>query len=259
MPVDSAGNWLPQRIDLDSHGEVVRIGLQRALLEGRFSGVSEPPSFSSSLHDLIPPNRSSHGTPTGNSHSHSYSISSSPGGFSPVNAKTSQQGRKNGALFIIEEEMDLPPSDGTDSSSANAPMAHTRDAKIHMTDIVGANRILLECGLEIRSYSLSSSSECSTQQLKARCVPVLSAPLPYDPFKDLVAADLKVTPAVVEAIDRAWATPHSIGKAPYSFILLLFFLLFCSVLFHDFCFDSPPLFPPPLLFLPFIVLLDQQL
>ena len=40
VPVDESGKWLPERIDLDSHGEIMRIGVQKALLEGHFSSQS---------------------------------------------------------------------------------------------------------------------------------------------------------------------------------------------------------------------------
>ena len=36
VPVDTHGQWLPERIDLDSNGEIVRIGAARPLLEGSF-------------------------------------------------------------------------------------------------------------------------------------------------------------------------------------------------------------------------------
>jgi hypothetical protein len=36
VPVDRSGAWQPARIDLDSRGEIVRIGSPRPLLEGTF-------------------------------------------------------------------------------------------------------------------------------------------------------------------------------------------------------------------------------
>ena len=36
VPVDEEGVWLPERIDLDSKGEVMRLGLPRALIEGKY-------------------------------------------------------------------------------------------------------------------------------------------------------------------------------------------------------------------------------
>ena len=70
----------------------------------------------------------------------------------------------------------------------------------------------MQCGMEIRSYSLSSHSEYTKTELLSRCVKILSAPIPYNPKVDLVLNDLKVTPAVIAAIDRAWSSPTSLGK-----------------------------------------------
>jgi hypothetical protein len=36
VPIDEEGVWLPERIDLDSKGEVMRLGLPRALIEGKY-------------------------------------------------------------------------------------------------------------------------------------------------------------------------------------------------------------------------------
>jgi hypothetical protein len=41
VPVDSKGAWQPHRIDLDSSGEVVRLGTARPLLEGSFLGRAD--------------------------------------------------------------------------------------------------------------------------------------------------------------------------------------------------------------------------
>ena len=233
VPVDQQGKWLPERIDLDSHGEIMRIGVQRALVEGRYtrSGSQEPShapktkgKSPSIPYDDIPPTRSSRFSP-----GHTPTAGSPTKDF-PTNQPSS--------LFIIEEEVDVVPADAPprraalrSSSSHNslsdevhrelgvtvpadpvAPVAH-----IDSIDQGDYSRLLLESGMEIRSYSLSSSSECTTADLLGRSVSILSAPIPYDPSVDLVAADLRVTPAVVAAIDRAWATPHSIGHSLYLF------------------------------------------
>ena len=110
VPVDSEGRWLSERLDLDSKGEVIRIGLPRSLIEGS---------------DSIQP-------------------------------------------------------------------------------------LLLPSGVEIRSFSLMNGTESDADSLEGRAVTVLAAPLPYDPRKDLVLEDLRVTPAVLREIDRAWADPCSI-------------------------------------------------
>lgn len=39
VPIDKNGNRLPYRIDLDSHGEIVRAGRPRHLLEGQYAGI----------------------------------------------------------------------------------------------------------------------------------------------------------------------------------------------------------------------------
>jgi hypothetical protein len=107
VPVDTEGRWLPQRIDLDSKGEVMRVGLARTLLE-----------------------------PT----------------------------------------------------QVRSPMA-------------------FKSGIEIRSFVLSTMSEETSETLNDRSISVLSAALPYDPKRDLVESDLRVTPAVLAEIDKgtsAW-------------------------------------------------------
>ena len=111
VPVDTEGRWLSERLDLDSKGEIVRIGLPRSLVES--SGSNTPP-------------------------------------------------------------------------------------------------LLLPSGVEIRSFSLLNGSESDADSLESRAVTIMAAPLPYDPRKDLVLEDLKVTPAVLQEIDRAWADPRSI-------------------------------------------------
>lgn len=44
VPVDTAGTWLTDRIDLDSHGEVMRLGPPRPLQEGAFAARSNSPT-----------------------------------------------------------------------------------------------------------------------------------------------------------------------------------------------------------------------
>jgi hypothetical protein len=102
VPVDTEGRWLPQRIDLDSKGEVMRVGLARTL-------------------------------------------------FEPTQVKSP---------------------------------------------------LVLESGIEIRSYVLSTMSEETSETLNDRSISVQSAALPYDPKRDLVESDLRVTPAVLAEIDK---------------------------------------------------------
>ena len=110
VPIDSEGRWLSERLDLDSKGEVIRVGTPRPLIEGSDDG-------------------------------------------SPL---------------------------------------------------------LLTSGVEIRSFSLVNGKELSGDVIDSRAITIMAAPLPYDPTKDLVLEDLKVTPAVLKEIDRAWADPRSI-------------------------------------------------
>ena len=256
VPIDQQGKWLPQRIDLDSHGEIMRIGVRRALIEGKFNRseaeaegkgkgkgkgkvgahIAPAPCLARrkspvTLYDEIPPTRSTH----------KYSPGHTPTGGSPLKEYPKNQNQSN--LFIIEEEVDVvqaksPPrrsvlrsvsSHNSLSDDLNYELGIPEGAlngfesiqlstgkrktvEINDRNIEDNCRLMLESRIEIRSYSLSSSSEGTTSDLLGRSVSILSAPIPYDPSVDLVSADLRVTPAVVAAIDRAWATPHSIGN-----------------------------------------------
>ncbi len=141
VPVYQSGRWLPERIDLDSHGEIVRLGQPRALLEGSFLGLTIKKSKS----------------------------------------KRKKRTGENGKEII--------------SSRKGQPSC-----------------ILLDCGVEIRSYSLVSCMESTMEALCRRSVTITSAPIPFDPKADLVAEDLKVTPAVLAAIDRTWSNPISLER-----------------------------------------------
>lgn len=132
VPVYESGKWLPQRIDLDSHGEIFRCGEPRALQEGSFT-------------DTV---RTRHIIPTKKSKKKS-------------------------------------------SSNQNVTPAPPHQIGIH-----------LDCGVEIRCYNLGSCVEAKMESLIDRCVAITSAPIPYDPKADLVLNDLKVTPAVLDAIDH---------------------------------------------------------
>jgi hypothetical protein len=135
VPVYQSGRWLPQRIDLDSHGEIVRVGEPRALQEGSFSGEIKRKQHKS-------------------------------------------------------------------SSSATASSVVKKKKTVNMQLPVYPPCISLDCGVEIRAYSLEACAEMSMDNLIDRCVTITSAPIPYDPKVDLVANDLKVTPAVLDAIDH---------------------------------------------------------
>lgn len=163
VPVFKSGKWLRERIDLDSHGEIFRLGEPRALVEGSFQdGVRSKPVVENP-HQVI--------------------------------------GKKKMENIIAEEEerrQQLP-------------------------------YLLLDCGVEIRCYSLVTCKEATMKSLISRSVTITSAPIPYDPKVDLVANDLKVTPAVLSAIDYgtlkiisliitihcsllAWSNPQSVER-----------------------------------------------
>ena len=201
MPVDALGKWLPERIDMDSHGEIIRVGLPRALMEGNFTRADR----------IVLPLKA---------------LKESPRVTTPMRSPLQSE-----PLFAIEEEVDYIPLEL--DSSAPSPDAHytleapkdsevtepLQDMVAESTKVVAMNDacLLLDSGIEIRSYSLASACECTTEELQARSVSILSAPIPYNPKVDLVAADLKVTPAVVAAIDRVWASPTSLGNATSSY------------------------------------------
>ena len=204
MPVDAQGKWLPERIDLDSHGEIIRVGLPRALMEGCFSRGDR---IVLPLQPLL------------------------TGRESPCLVTTPMRSPHQSApLYSIEEEADFIPlelaSSGPSPSSKSAAdfpgegatSSAPQDADPEPSKPVTINNscLLLDSGIEIRCYTLLSASECTTEELKARSVSILSAPIPYDPKVDLVAADLKVTPAVVAAIDRVWENPTSLGNVTLS-------------------------------------------
>jgi hypothetical protein len=200
VPVDAQGKWLPERIDMDSHGEIIRVGLPRALMEGCFSRGDR---IVLPLQPLL------------------------TGRESPCLATTPMRSPLQSApLYSIEEEVDFIPlelaSSGPSPSSKSAAdfprkgavSSAPPDTDPESSKPVTMNNscLLLDSGIEIRCYTLLSASECTAEELQARSVSILSAPIPYNPKVDLVAADLKVTPAVVAAIDRVWENPTSLGN-----------------------------------------------
>lgn len=141
VPVYESGKWLPQRIDLDSKGEIVRVGEARALQEGTFGDLVRAP--------------------------------------------------RNNAAAAAAAAAAKKGSKAKKTPSALTPAVSSSPVGIY-----------LDCGVEIRCYSLVSCKEAKMDSLIERCVAITSAPLPYDPKVDLVANDLKVTPAVLDAIDH---------------------------------------------------------
>jgi hypothetical protein len=148
VPVDIDGGWLPERIDLDSKGEIMRLGRPRDLIEGKYSHFSTQ-------------------------HGHE---------------ETKEQ-----------DQMSKKPTTYEGPSRKNI-------AKIQRTK--GFNQrsgLRLRGGIEILSYSLVTDCEAMGQELVDRAVTINSAPIPYDPKADLVAADLAMIPGILDAIDRGRA------------------------------------------------------
>ncbi|RYH31978.1 hypothetical protein EON65_01560 [archaeon] len=139
VPVYKSGRWLPERIDLDSHGEIVRLGEARYLQEGSYADGKKK--------------------------------------------------KKSKSKKLPEDEQQQVAL-----KKAKRPF------------------ILLDCGVEIRSYSLVTCMESTMESLISRSVTITSAPIPYDPNVDLVAEDLRITPAVLSAIDRAWSNAASMER-----------------------------------------------
>jgi hypothetical protein len=130
IPVYQSGKWLPERIDLDSHGEIFRLGFPRPLVEGNFSH-----------------------------------------GMRETNKAIVIKGGKSRKEAEEKLKSKLP-------------------------------YLLLDCGVEIRCYSLVSHMETPMSLLLKRSVTIPHAAIPYDPSVDLVANDLRETPAVLTSIDQ---------------------------------------------------------
>jgi hypothetical protein len=153
VPVDIEGGWLPERIDLDSKGEIMRLGRPRDLIEGKYNHFTQH-----------------HGSHEETKEDH---LSKKP---------------------IYE-----------------GPASRKNIAKIQRTKGFGQRAGLrMRGGIEILSYSLVSDCEAMGQELVDRSVTINSAPIPYDPKADLVAADLAMIPGILDAIDRAWGSTSSV-------------------------------------------------
>lgn len=70
--------------------------------------------------------------------------------------------------------------------------------------------------IELRSYSLGKGHEARRADLEARCQRIEECTPPFDPAADLVALDLRQTPAVLNAIDQDFADPLSPSRAAAS-------------------------------------------
>jgi hypothetical protein len=164
VPIDSEGNWLPIRLGLDGKGEVVRAGCPRPLVEGTYASADRATATATAT------------TRAGDE-------------------DTASRARAPGAAA----------QDANPRPRGSSARTLSRIERVEL--LLAANessRLLTGCGLEIRSYSLVAACERRRDDIESRCVPIVSAPYPRDPATDLVAADLKVTPAVLFAIDRAW-------------------------------------------------------
>jgi hypothetical protein len=144
VPIWKSGKWLSTRFDLDSKGEIIRIGERRSLIDGQFGG---------GLHKKKETRHSMSSSTPSSLHQHNRS-------------------KKYDSLIQEENEKQM-----------KLPFLH------------------LDCGIEIRSYSLITCQELSAEAIINRSFPITAAPIPYNPKVDLVANDLRVIPAVVAAID----------------------------------------------------------
>lgn len=172
VPIDISGARLGLRFDLDSHGEIVRIGNPRSLVEGTYL-KGERPAYEHS-HDH---------NPEGHGHSH-------------VPHRKSQD----------------PPAS---PNMLNLPLP-TRAVSQTISEVSQSLPVLateLDCGMEIRCYSLETSSELRSSGLFKRCIPIRpNTTSNTETGSDLVARDLVDIPAVLASIDRAWKeSQHSVA------------------------------------------------
>jgi hypothetical protein len=57
VPVDEEGVWLPERIDLDSKGEIMRLGAARALIEGNYMPIKSDEEEEEDIEEKTPDER----------------------------------------------------------------------------------------------------------------------------------------------------------------------------------------------------------
>ena len=188
VPVRESGASLPVRVDLDGHGEVVRVGEPRALLEGRFrdktgraSAAAARPGAGSGSASLIELE------------------TELMGAAMPPESDTSAAAAK-----LLQQSVNRTLEVPLNSSTAAAVIA----ASNYSGDLLMAQQCLfLRCGVEIRSYIINRSAELTGAQLQERCVSIHAPERPYDSYADLVASDLADTPAVLNAIDKGKSRP----------------------------------------------------
>ena len=165
VPVDVDGGWLPERIDLDSKGEVMRLGRPRAMVEGDYT------------HVVIHP------------HSSGQEEKSSGGSYSARGAGGVLGGKESAERRVPEKEK-------KEKLRQNIAKIVTN------TDFGTRAGIRMRGGIEILSYSLVTNAEAKGQELVDRAVTINSAPIPYDPKADLVKEDLAMLPGIIEAVDK---------------------------------------------------------
>lgn len=262
VPVFESGKWLPQRIDLDNKGEIMRIGPPRALIEGTYASAEDHVSnfnkgeavvksstkvisFNSNKkigkQDVGSAAKPQTTIVTGGVGSKALAAASSSNRSAdfedtslPISSVYSSKKNKtledeqidddhSGSSRIPnaynhesknDDENDVPLWKTESGSAKRHPKLNLSLASIgrtHSCTITGVKvGLMLECGIEIRGYSLLTRAEASENELKRRSLDITSAPMPYDPEIDLVARDLAITPAVLSTIDEAWKDPTSI-------------------------------------------------
>lgn len=237
VPVRVSGQSLPLRVDLDGHGEVVRVGEPRAMLEGRFrdqleraaagtgtgtsAAVSDGGSQSKAKNGLSASDLGA-GRQLG-----AHCDSAASGQSTPSYCSRSDGSASPKATTIVPMSgpqtappaVPAPPVPTTSAGSATAvsgaasttasqpsrahPAMHHNNNDQYPNNILRNQQCLyLRCGVEIRSYILNRRAELSAAQLEQRCVKIHAPEKPYDPYADLVAEDLADIPGVLNAIDK---------------------------------------------------------
>ena len=179
---------------MDGHGEIVRVGEPRALLEGRFRDTEERAAaaphkgvLTIAGDSFVNNAQTAGGALLMGGHSHAQNMSVAMGVGASADA---------GAGGIAPYRL-----------AAEAAMSATAGDQLRVEDYAGhalmvQQCLFLRCGVEIRSYILNRHAELSGAQLEQRCVEIQAPEKPYDPYADLVAGDLADIPAVLNSIDK---------------------------------------------------------
>jgi len=188
VPVFQSGKSMPERMDLDGRGEIMRIGEPRPLLEGNYRDDHEraeeqQEAIKQKSWDEVVSFSSNERTVAARI------APSSSAGIAAVGMVTSQQ--------ASPKNPNLTGTGNGNGATASTHILNTQQC------------LLLPCGVEIRSYLLLSQAELSTRRLRDRSVVVHPPKVAYDPYADLVASDLNAVPSVLNAIDKAWTNRRS--------------------------------------------------